>query len=288
MPETLPRAQAFYLRAATRLSARRASALIAVSAFTAAELQDVLAVPAERIHVVPNGLDDSFRRPDEGAVAAYRERRGLPAGFVLAVGTLQPRKNLAVLLAAVAELAQRGPMRPPDLVVAGAPGWGDIDIAAEARRLGLEGTVRVTGYVEPSELPLLYASAAVFAFPSRYEGFGLPAVEAMACGTPVIAARASSLPEVCGDAAVLVDPGVPAAWADALGRLLSSPGERQRLAAAGIARAAGFSWDKAAAGTLEAYRHALDGARVPLASGPCRSAGAARRASQACPEDQDG
>jgi glycosyltransferase involved in cell wall biosynthesis len=257
MPETLSPFQAFYLRAATRLSVRRAAAVIAVSQFTADELAAVLGASAGRVHVVHNGCDPAMRRPPDDLVAAYRRRAGLPDRFVLAVGTLQPRKNLAVLLDAYAVLARRDGS-PPPLVIAGAAGWGDTDTANALRRRGIEPLVRLAGYVPADQLPFLYAAATLMAFPSRYEGFGLPAVEAMACGTPVVAARAASLPEVCGGAACLVEPTDAAAWAGELGRLWERPDERARLSAAGLRRARDFSWAQAADGTLAAYGAALD------------------------------
>jgi len=267
LPETLPRAQAFYLRAATRVSARRAAALIAVSAFTARELREVLGVPGERIHVVPNGLEPDARRPSDDRVAAYRQRAQLPPEYVLAVGTLQPRKNLDVVLRAYGQLAARGVDAPP-LLVAGAPGWGDTDVAAAAERHGVGRLVRLLGYVPPADLPPLYAAATALAYPSRYEGFGLPVLEAMACGTPVIAAQAASLPEVAGDAALLVAPDDAAAWADALSRLLLSPALRAACAAAGLRRSDAFTWHRTAVATAAVYGAALAGPRTRPALGP--------------------
>ena len=253
MPETLPAARAFYLRMATRVAARRASALIAVSSFTASELRDVLGVPPERIHVVHNGVAAEMRPASPSDVARYVAWQGLPERFILAVGTLQPRKNLTVLLDAYAIRRGSGDDLPP-LVVVGAPGWGDTDVVAAARARGVGHRVHVAGFVPRSDLPLLYSAAAVFAYPSRYEGFGLPVLEAMACGTPVVAADAASLPEVAGSAAVLVDPTDAAAWAAALRGVLEDPKARTALVARGLERAKAMTWRHSALATARLYR----------------------------------
>lgn len=260
-PETLPRAQALYLRAATRVSARRAAALIAVSAFTASELQAVLRVPRDRVHVVPNGHDERLEPQPRPAVEAFRARRQLPEAFVLAVGTLQPRKNLGVLLSAYAVAREAGLALPP-LVVAGGRGWGESDIEAAARRLGLADVVSWLGFVPSEDLALLYSAATMLALPSRYEGFGLPVLEAMACGTPVVAADASSLPEVAGDAALLVGPDDAEGWARALHRLASDRELAATLSTAGLRRVSTATWQRTADGTVAVYR------RVLAADGP--------------------
>lgn len=267
VPETFPRAQGFYLRAATRWSARRAAALVAVSAHTRRELIDVLGADPGRVHVVPNGADDTFRPLPPDDVQAWRRRAGLPERFFLTVGTLQPRKNIGTLLAAHARLRADDPTTP-DLVVAGAPGWGDDDPVRRVADLGLAGHVHFPGYLPPEDLPRLYNAATVFACPSRYEGFGLPVLEAMACGTPVVVSDASSLPEVAGAAGVLVGPDDTAGWAAALSALAADPDRRAALSAAGLARAARFTWRRAARETTAVYRHVLAGAsRVDAPAG---------------------
>lgn len=279
LPDAFPPRQARYLRLATRMAARRADGLVAVSEFTRDELVSVLGVEPPRITVVPNGYDPAFRPMPPDEIAAWRRGAGLPERFVLCVGTLQPRKNVGTLVQAFAELRgawAEGDGEAPDLVVAGGAGWGRDDVGTLAERLGIGRHVHRTGYVPADDLPRYYAAADVFAFPSRYEGFGLPALEAMATGTPVVAARAASLPEVVGDAGLLVAPDDVAGWAAALGALLTSPARRGELAEAGIARAERFSWTRAAEQTAELYAAVLgasgEDARRPAQAGEGRRA----------------
>lgn len=270
MPETLPKVQSAYLRLATRHAVRRADALIAVSHFTARELVELLGADPARVHVVPNGLDPSCRVLPTAAVEAYRARAGLPERFILTLGTLQPRKNLGTLLEAYARFRQRQSHasmpesvpdrltdRVPHLVVAGSSGWGRDDLAARIGALGLADCVHVLGFVPGEDLPALYNAALAFAYPSRYEGFGLPVIEAMACGTPTVVADASSLPEVAGDAALLVAPDDVAGWAEALGAVTENDTRRAEQTALGLARAARYSWARAAEETVAIYESVL-------------------------------
>lgn len=256
MPETLPPAKARYLRLATRYSVRRAAATIAVSEFTRRELGALLGAPSARIHVVHNGVDESFSRASPEEAAAYRRRAQLPERFLLTVGTHQPRKNLGLLLASYAGLLERTP-DAPHLAIAGGHGWGAPELDSLVAELGLEERVLLLGHVDADDLPLLYSAASAFAFPSRYEGFGLPVVEAMACGAPVIASSAASLPEVAGDAAILVAPDDVGGWTDALVRLLEDEAVAAALVQAGYEQASHFSWDRAAEQTMEVYRWVL-------------------------------
>jgi glycosyltransferase involved in cell wall biosynthesis len=255
LPEVFPRAQGWYLRAAMRHAARRARRLIAVSAFTKAELLAVYGVPASRVQVVLNGVDPACRPLPPAETAAWRAAAGLPERYVLAVGTLQPRKNLRILLEAWPGLVERL-ADPPLLVIAGAPGWGDTDLGGLAARLGIADRVRFPGFIPQDRLPWLYNGAAVLALPSRYEGFGLPVAEAMACGCPVVVATGSSLTEVAGDAALHAPPNDAAAWTAALARLLEDDALAADLRRRGLARAAELTWDRAAAATEAVYRGA--------------------------------
>jgi glycosyltransferase involved in cell wall biosynthesis len=207
------------------------------------------------VHVVHEAAAPHFAPPPTAEIARIRARYGLDGRYVLFVGLLEPKKNLAGLVEAVARCRAGGGWGAAHLAVAGDSGWGD-DLAAAVSRLGLAETVRFLGAVADGDLPALYAGADVFVFPSLWEGFGLPVLEAMAAGAPVVASRRGALPEVAGDAALLVEPEA-AALADALGRVLGDARLRERLREAGLARARGFSWERAAAETLAVYRAAL-------------------------------
>ena len=176
-------------------------------------------------------------------------------GYVLSVGTLEPRKNLALAIRAWASLPAEVRVARP-LVVAGMKGWLNDSLITLVEKLEREGAVRFLGYVDQHDLPFLYAGALAMAYPSRYEGFGLPVVEAMACGVPVVTSNASCLPEVAGDAALLVDPDDEAAMAGALRSLVEDAALRDRLSSAGLARAREFTWTRCAERTVEIYRAA--------------------------------
>jgi glycosyltransferase involved in cell wall biosynthesis len=264
-PEAFHPAKRRYLRAMTALSTRRAARVIAVSAFTRDELVRRLGTPAHRITVVHNGVDPAFAPLPAGEVARFRAERGLPARVVLAVGTLEPRKNLVGLLQAFARLLPGGPSAlgagegddDLGLVVVGGKGWLYDALDPLVASLGLAGRVRFTGHVPDDELALWYNATDAFAYPSLYEGFGLPPLEALACGAPVVTSDSSSLPEVVGDAALLVDPRDPAALAAALVRILTEPALRATLRAAGPRQAAEFSWARTVAATRAVYDNVL-------------------------------
>ena len=255
-PETHGAARRRYLALLTALSARRAARVIAVSAFTRDELVRRLGTPAEKVSVVHNAVDPRFRPLPAVDVARFRAERGLPARAVLAVGTLEPRKNLAGLLHAFARLApELG--EEVGLVVVGGRGWLYGETLALVERLGLARRVRLAGHVPDAELPLWYNAAEVFVYPSLYEGFGLPPLEALACGTPTVTSAAASLPEVVGDAAILAAPADPDALAAALARVLADPALRATLRDRGLRRASGFTWARVAAATRAVYDEVL-------------------------------
>lgn len=255
-PETFRPAQRLYQSVLARHTARHASRIIAVSQSTRADIVRHFGVPQERITVVHNGVDGAFRPYPAGEVEAFRRERGLPERFLLCVATLEPRKNIVRLLEALA----RVPGAPP-LVLCGGKGWYYETIFAAIERLGLSGRVHMPGYIPAAELPLWYNAASWFIYPSLYEGFGLPALQALACGTPSIVSRASSLPEVVGDAAILVDPLDVEALAETLAHALSDPGLAAALRQAGPERARHFSWTRTAEETVAVYRAALAGGR---------------------------
>lgn len=254
-PQTFRAYNRIYLDLATRLSARRASRILAVSEHTKREVVGLLGIPPERVIVTPNAARSHFRPPAPAAIEQLRTRHGLPERFVLYVGTLEPRKNLTTLLEAFALVSRSVPDVP--LLIGGGKGWMYEPIFARLEQLNLRDRVKFAGYLPEEELPLWYAAATVFVFPSIYEGFGMPPLEAMACGTPVITSNTSSLPEVVGDAGLMVSPTDPVALAEAIRRVLVDADLRAELRQRGLARARRFSWADTAAKTLVAYREAI-------------------------------
>ena len=253
-PEWFPGRQWLSTRVVVPRSLRRASALVCVSANTAADVADLFDVPPGRLHVVPEGVDASFRPLPDEQLRAARARLGLPDRFVLFVSTLEPRKNLTTLLHAWSRLPDR-----PALVVAGGWGWRTDDLRARLERA--PAGVHLLQSVAPGDLPVLYNLASCLAHPAWYEGFGLTPLEAMACGTPVVVSNRSSLPEVVGDAGVLVDPGDVERWTEALAGVLADPGLRERLRERGLRRAAELTWERSAEQTWAVMRQLLgDGA----------------------------
>ena len=220
---------------------RDADALVAVSQYTKDMLVDRFDADASRITVVHHGVDPRFVRPDAGSVASLRAKLGLVRPYLLFVGTAEPRKNLPRLLDAYARLRGAG---HPDLcfVIAGKAAWGSQALRDRIAQLALQDDVVLTGPVDSADLPALYAGADVFSLPSIAEGFGMPLLEAMACGTPVVASNATALPEVYGDAALGVDPFDSDALADAIARIRSDTALRDSLVERGLRRAAAFSW----------------------------------------------
>lgn len=255
-PEVYNRANRLYLGTFTPPSLRRADRVITISEDARRDVIELCGVVPERVAPILLAADERFRPAPPADVEAFRVRKGLPERFVLYQGTLQPRKNVDTLVRAYAMLRGQG-NDDHHLVLAGPRGWQYEPIFELIRQLGMEGSVRFPGFVPDDELPLWYSSATVFAFPSRYEGFGLPLLEAMACGTPVVSSNASSLPEVVGDAGLLVDPTDVEGLCSALRRLLEDDALRRSLSAAGQARARAFSWHRMASETVQVYREVL-------------------------------
>lgn len=251
-PQIYPAAQRRYLAAETAYSCRHAARLVAISESCRRDILRIYGVSPERIDVVMPGVNEAYRPLPVAEVDAFRRQNGLPDTFILHVGTLQPRKNIPVLLDALARL------RRPDvsLILVGGKGWFYDTIFERVEALGLTSQVHFTGYVDDSDLPLWYNAATVFAFPSLYEGFGMPVVEAIACGTPVVAAGASSLPEAGGDVALYFDPHNPDELAECLTQVLGDPALRSRVRAEGPAHAARFSWARTGAEMAAVYRRA--------------------------------
>ena len=238
-----------------RRAVRDADAFLAVSEYTRLDLIRLTGAAPERVFVTPEAADARFTpRPDNGALARY----GLEKPYLLSVGTLEPRKNLRVLLRAFAALAEKPSAKkaadPLTLVLAGAKGWMYDEIFTLVERLGLQERVRITGYVADDDLPVLYSQAQVFIYPSMFEGFGLPVLEAMQCGTPVITTNVSSLPEVAGSAALLFTPDKVEELVGALSRILSEPGLHADMCGRSLEQARRFSWKRTADLTADVYQ----------------------------------
>jgi glycosyltransferase involved in cell wall biosynthesis len=237
-------------------SCRRAARIIAVSKTTKQDLVKRYGIPPEKIRVIYEAAGEHFS-PSVSAEAVTRARARYAGGnrYILALGNIQPRKNLERLIEAFAALVQDETTGDGlVLVVAGQSQWRGSDVYKKVKVKGLEEIVFFPGYVPDNDLPSLYRGAEVFVFPSLYEGFGLPPLEAMACGTPVICSNTSSMPEVVGEAALLFDPYNTNALALALRNVLKDEARKQSLSAAGLNRAAQFSWEQTARKTLEVYK----------------------------------
>lgn len=252
-PDSFPALQRLYLRSQTARSCRQARRVIAISESGRQDIHQLFGVELARIDVVRPGVDEIFRPLPATEVASFRRRRKLSAPFILHVGTLQPRKNIPLLLEAFAHLKR------PDLqlVLLGGKGWMFDEIYRRVETLGLRDQVRFTGYVPDADLPFWYNAATLFVFPSIYEGFGMPVVEAMACGTPVVAANTSSIPEAAGDAASLFPPQDAEQLADRMLGVLQDEALLIKMQAMGLQQARQFSWRRAGRETAAVHRKAL-------------------------------
>ncbi len=253
-PAAHPWRQRLYLDWGTRWSVAAASRVIAISQATAADLQQHLRANQNKVRVVYEAVN-ALPKPSAEAIATLRARYHLARPYALYVGTIQPRKNLARLLMVYERLCQQGDV-PFDLVLAGGTGWLSQAIIEQAKQSPHAARIHVTGYIADADLPGLIAGADFFTFPSLYEGFGLPILEAQSLGVPVMTAKGSSLPEVAGDAALYVDPTDVEAIAHAMLRLSQDESLRQELIAAGYRNVQRFSWEKAASETLAVLEEA--------------------------------
>jgi glycosyltransferase involved in cell wall biosynthesis len=238
-PEWFPGGQALSVRLVVPNSMRRADAIVAVSACTARDVAELFGVEPTRLEVVPEGVAGRFQPLPGARLEAVRRRYGLPRRFLLFLSTIEPRKNLPTLLEAWSRMRER-----PPLVVAGGWGWRCEEVRERVEQLGPD--VRLLGSVPDEDVPGLYNLATCLAHPAWYEGFGLTPLEAMACGLPVVASSASSLPEVVGDAGLLVDPADVEGWTEALERVCGDLDLAATLRRRGVLRAAEFTWSRAA------------------------------------------
>jgi glycosyltransferase involved in cell wall biosynthesis len=238
--------------------ARRAAKIITVSHHARRELQRVLKLPAEKFEVIYQGVGRHFRPiAHPQSVAAIRQQYSLPNQYILYVGTLEPRKNLRRLLAAFAQLKRCPDYRHTKLVIVGANGWHMSEFEQQLDALQLRRCVVRLGYVPENDLPAIYSQATCLAFPSLHEGFGIPPLEALACGTPVVTSRESAMSEICAAAAVYVDPTDTASISAGLHTLLSNPQRQAELRAAGFVRVRDFTWQSTARKTAQLYAEVL-------------------------------
>lgn len=262
-PQWFPARHRLLLNLTVPSSMRRAARVITVSESSRQDILRVYRLPEKKVIATPLGLPEGFNTeiPRETARSLIRERYGLTEPFVLAVGVLQPRKNLPLLAEAFGKMKAKHGL-PHALVFVGKMGWqdGQEALLAAAKRGGGEkaaGAVHFTGYVPDAELPILYRACTVFTHPALYEGFGLPPLEAMACAAPTLVSDAPAMPEIAGDAALIVPVSDVDAWADALARILSDTDLQRQLAERGPRRAAQFSWNTTAAKTRIVYEEAV-------------------------------
>ncbi|MCY3959067.1 MAG: glycosyltransferase family 1 protein [Chloroflexi bacterium] len=256
VPGAHPTHRRWYLTAATWLSARRAKVVLADSRATRDDVVELLGVHPDRVHVVYPGREAVFHPRPDARVDAFRRDHGVDKPFVLFVGTLEPRKNVDVLVRAFGLAARNG--LAGNLVIAGGRGWATDAIDAAIADSPVRRRIRRIGYVKQEDLPYWYCAADLVVYPSSYEGFGIPVLEAMASGTPVITSNRSSLPEVGGDAALAVDPRDAAQLAATMSAVLQSPERRARMSKLGLVQAQRFDWTVAAEQCLSLYRRALD------------------------------
>lgn len=248
-----------YLQKELRLTLDRADALITDSRFTRQELADYFAWPIERIHAVPLASSPEFHPRSATLIAPALARHGLePGGYSLFVGTIEPRKNIETLLDAYGRLPLAVRQRWP-LILTGYHGWRSDAIHSRIAQAQQQGWARYLGFVASEDLPLLFAGARLFAFPSHYEGFGLPVLEAMSSGVPVVCSNSSSLPEVAGSAALMCAPSDTETLTALLRQGLEDEVWRDQAVAQGLAHAAGFSWERCAQATIDVYKQVRAG-----------------------------
>ncbi len=259
LPETFNRRSRAQLRVTVRRTVRRAAQILTLSEFSRRDIIETYRIDPGRIAVTPGAAPAHFAPvTNETELKRIRETYEIGSNYILSLGSIQPRKNLIRLIEAYSCLRRVRPeVKLPALVLAGKRGWLDSEIFRVAEQNGLGKEILFIGYVPERDLPTLYSGAVCFIYPSYFEGFGLPVVEAMQCGVPVIAGNRTSLPEVVGSAGLLFDPFDARALADAITRLIDDLGYRAELRAKGLKRASEFSWKTTAQLTLSAYERAV-------------------------------
>jgi glycosyltransferase involved in cell wall biosynthesis len=272
----LPRNRIF-LNLAMPLFLRRAAHVICVSEHTRQDAIKQYGLPEAKLSVIPEAVHPRFQRViDVPALQAARDAYALPERFVLSLGTIEPRKNYPVLIKAFAEYCRAHNDSDTQLIIIGRQGWLFEETYRTVHEQGLTGRVRFPGFVDDASLPAIYSLARVFALPSIYEGFGFTPLEALACGTAVLCSNAGSLPEVIGDAGLLLPPDDIAAWSQALGRALTDDEFRRDLMGRGPGRAARFSWARAAQDTRTVYARVYSAASAIRTSPPISGSSSSR------------
>lgn len=258
LPETFKRRSWMQLRLTVRATARRADQIITLSDYSRDDIIGTYGIAPERITVTPAAAPAHFARVTNGhELKRVRESYGIAKEYILSLCSIQPRKNLVRLIKAYTRLRLDRPAGEfPQLVLAGKRAWLDRETMRAAERNSADRDIVFTGYVPDRDLPALYSGAICFVYPSYFEGFGLPVLEAMQCGVPVIAGNRTSLPEVVGDAGLLVDPFDERELADAIARVVDNPDQRAQLSVKGMKRARGFDWTNTARLTLQVYERA--------------------------------
>jgi glycosyltransferase involved in cell wall biosynthesis len=251
-PHTFPRSHRMYLQYSTARAGRKADLIITVSQNSKRDIMQLLNVNEDKIHVIYNGLDEDFKPVNDDTLRSVRQKYGIGEKVILYVGTLQPRKNVDLIIKAYSKLRKENKIEH-QLVIAGRKGWMVRELDSLIDDLNLKEDVLFTGYIPRHELPSLYNLAEIFVYPSSYEGFGLSVLEAMACGIPVITTNKSSLPEIVGNAGVLLNDLHEETLAEAMWTLIGSDSLRQEYRERGIAKSKKFSWTKTAEDHLRVY-----------------------------------
>jgi glycosyltransferase involved in cell wall biosynthesis len=252
-PEFFRPTRRYYQRTLTRRSANAATVIVAVSEHTKRDLVEYFRIDPAKIRVIYNSIAPDFQPVDPATIARFRAEKGLPERYLLYLGTVEPRKNLATLVTAYARLREQMGAETPPLILAGAKGWYYEPLFRRVRELGVDRDVTFVGYVSREEQPLWYAGAAVFVYPSLYEGFGMPIVEALGCGTPTITSNTSSMPEAAGALATLTPPQDAEALARAMYYMLYDDALRARTRSEGPQWARQFSLERMARQYIEVY-----------------------------------
>lgn len=251
--ETHPRERVWYFEYFIKRRLPYATHILTISEFIRKEIIEEFNIPPKKVSSVPLAPDPVFGQRTEDEVSTVKKRLGLPQSYLLFVSSLEPRKNIGILVKAMQALTTDIP-----IVMVGWHGWGEKKWLESVRVSGLKNRVYMTGHVTDSELVAIYNGASALVYPSIYEGFGLPILEAMACGCPVICSRVASMPEAAGDAALLIDPYNRDELADAIETLLSSPGVREKYIRLGRERVKNFTWEKTARKTLAVFKNVLE------------------------------